>query len=386
MATPIGTALISEIPPTFPKSDQIIQPTRVKSSGPKKKLLRRTGHDYSQALRRGYQLGFLLINLWLGGVFYAWVRQFETGAHRSLSRPAGVEGWLPIAGMMNFKYWLVTRQVPAMHPAAMFLLITFAAMAFLFRKAFCSWLCPVGTLSEYLCRAGKKIFGPNLRVWRWVDIPLRGLKYLLLGFFVWAVSSMSAHSIAAFMRSDYGLIADVKMLNFFRMIGETGAIVISILILASVFIQNFWCRYLCPYGALLGLASLLSPLGIRRNAETCIDCSKCAKACPSALPVDKLLTIRSAECTGCLECVAVCPAQAALYMSARTFPGSSERGRKVPAWAMAAAIATLFLGIVGYAKLEGHWNSDVPTATYQKLVPHANEAQHPMPGDPGLTE
>ncbi|HMC74997.1 MAG TPA: 4Fe-4S dicluster domain-containing protein, partial [Terriglobales bacterium] len=125
---------------------------------------------------------------------------------------------------------------------------------------------------------------------------------------------------------------------------------------------------------------------IRRNEEACIDCSKCAKACPSALPVDKLLTIRSAECTGCLECVAVCPAQAALYMSARTFPGSSERGRKVPAWAMAAAIATLFLGIVGYAKLEGHWNSDVPTATYQKLVPHANEAQHPMPGDPGLTE
>lgn len=52
--------------------------------------------------------------------------------------------------MMNFKYWVVTRQVPAMHPAAMFLLITFASMAFLFRKAFCGWLCPVGTLSEYL--------------------------------------------------------------------------------------------------------------------------------------------------------------------------------------------------------------------------------------------
>jgi hypothetical protein len=77
MATSIGTELISEIPPTFRESDQIIQFSRVKSSGPKKKLLRRTGHDYSQALRRGYQLGFLLINLWLGGVFYAWVRQLK---------------------------------------------------------------------------------------------------------------------------------------------------------------------------------------------------------------------------------------------------------------------------------------------------------------------
>lgn len=385
MATPIGTALIPEIP-RLRNGEQTIQPTRVKSSRPKKKLLRRTGRDYSQTLRRSYQLGFLLMNIWLGGVFYAWVRQFETGTHSSVTRPAGVEGWLPIAGMMNFKYWVVTRHVPAMHPAAMFLLITFVSMAFLFRKAFCSWLCPVGTLSEYLWRIGKKIFGHNVRVCSWVDIPLRGLKYLLLGFFIWAVSSMSADSIAAFMRSDYGLIADVKMLNFFRMIGETGSIVIVTLMVASVFIQNFWCRYLCPYGALLGLTSLLSPLGIRRNSEACIDCSKCAKACPSALPVDKLLTIRSAECSACLECVAVCPAQGALYMSPRPFPGSSERGREVPAWAMAAAVAALFLGIVSYAKLEGYWNSDVPNATYEKLVPHANEARHPMPGDPGFTE
>ena len=53
------------------------------------------GSDYSLALRRGYQFGFLLINIWLGAVFYAWVRQFETGTHSSISRPAGVEGWLP---------------------------------------------------------------------------------------------------------------------------------------------------------------------------------------------------------------------------------------------------------------------------------------------------
>jgi polyferredoxin len=228
------------------------------------------------------------------------------------ARPAGVEGWLPIAGMMNFKYWLVSGHVPEMHPAAMFLLIAFASTAFLFRKAFCSWLCPVGTVSEYLWRAGKKLFGRNFRVWRGLDVPLRGLKYLLLAFFLWAVSSMSANSIAAFMRSDYGLIADVKMLNFFRMMGETGAIVVAILVIASLFIQNFWCRYLCPYGALLGLTSWLSPLRIRRDAHACIDCSKCAKACPSALPVDKLLSIKSAECTGCLECLAVsCPRRTA---------------------------------------------------------------------------
>jgi polyferredoxin len=216
---------------------------------------------------------------------------------------------------------------------------------------------------------------------RWLDIPLRGLKYVLLGFFVWAVSGMSAKAIEGFMQSPYGIVADVKMLNFFRYIGDTGLIVLGVLGVASVFVQNFWCRYLCPYGALLGISSMFSPMRIRRNLETCIDCAKCAKACPSALPVDKLVTIKSAECTGCLECVAVCPAEGALQMA---LPRLIPRRRRMPTWAFAAGVAVMFFGIVGFAKAAGYWKSDVPEAVYQQLVPHANEASHPMPGDPEL--
>jgi polyferredoxin len=207
---------------------------------------------------------------------------------------------------------------------------------------------------------------------------------------------MSTEAIGAFMRSPYGVIADVKMLNFFRFIGETGSIVLGVLVLASVFVQNVWCRYLCPYGALLGIASFFSPLRIRRVPSACIDCAKCAKACPSALPVDKLLSIKSAECTGCLECVAVCPAKGALqmtlpavtgYVSETKVPGAApqvSRQRPISAWAMAAGIAMLFFGIVGFAKSEGYWTSPVPNYVYRQLVPHANEATHPMPGDPAL--
>ena len=351
MATHLHTEIVPEIPPSLLSTASVTP----KSAKPKKKLVRRTDRDYSQVVRRTYQALFLLMNVWIGGVFYVWVRHFETGTPNTLSRPAGVEGWLPIAGMMNLKYYVLTGYVPSLHPAAMFLLITFLAIAFLFRKAFCSWLCPIGTISEYLWRAGRTLSRQNFRIWKWLDIPLRGLKYLLLGFFVWAVSSMSANAITAFMRSDYGLIADVKMLDFFRFLGQTGAIVIAVLVVVSLFVQNFWCRYLCPYGALLGLTSLLSPLRIRRNPTSCMDCAKCAKACPSALPVDKLIAIKSAECTGCLECVAVCPAQGALQMS---LPAPVER--RVPTWAMAAGVAVLFFGIVGYAKTMGYWNSDVP--------------------------
>jgi polyferredoxin len=312
----------------------------------KKKLVRRVGHDYSQVLRRSYQFVFFLMNLWLGGRFYLWVRHFETaGKSVYVARPAGVEGWLAIAGMMNLKYFLFTGHVPDIHPAAMFLLVTFLATASLFRKAFCSWLCPVGTLSEYMWRTGRTIFGRNFRAPRWLDIPLRGLKYLLLGFFVWAVSSMSPNAIAAFMRSPYGLIADVKMLNFFRFIGHTGLAVLGVLVVASILVQNFWCRYLCPYGALLGIASFFSPLRIRRNEKACIDCAKCAKACPSALPVDKLVSIKSAECTACLEYVAICPAQDALQMAWPRTPRMGRPPQPLSAWRMAAGVALLFLGI-----------------------------------------
>lgn len=323
----------------------------------------------------------MALNVWLGGIFYLWVRGIESGAATVSGPPAGVEGWLPIAGLMNLKYLLVTGRAPAIHPAAAFLLITFLAMALLLRKAFCSWLCPVGTVSEYLGRAGKWFFGRNFVLWKWIDLPLRGLKYLLLGFFGWAISTMSAEAIAAFMRSDYGVVAAVKMLNFFRYLSGTAAIVLGCLAVASLLVKNFWCRYLCPYGALLGFAALLSPLRIRREPEPCIDCGKCAKACPSSLPVDKLISVKSAECTGCLECVAVCPAEGALQMS---LPRIARR-RRVPAWGVAAGLAALFFGIVGYAKVAGVWSSTVAPAVYRQLVPHASEARHPMPGDPELS-
>lgn len=354
------------------------------AAAPRKKLVRRVDRDYSQQLRLSMQLAFLALNVWIGVRFYQWVRWAETASQtRAVERPAGVEGWLPIAGLMQLKYVVTTRQWPAIHPAGFFLFTAFLLMSFLLRKSFCSWLCPVGTLSEYLWKLGRYTFNRNFTLPRWLDVLLRGTKYLLLGFFAYAVAMMSAAMIADFLSAPYGLIVDVRMLNFFRFLGGTAAFVLLGLIVASIFVQNFWCRYLCPYGALLGLVSMLSPLRIRRNESTCIDCAKCAKACPSALPVDKLVQIRSAECTGCLECVAVCPAKDTLALApvqlltlAKDVP---QRGtwKAMPAWLVAAAIAILFFGLVGYAKLSGHWDTRLPQQIYFELVPHASDAQHP---------
>jgi polyferredoxin len=376
MATQVSQRASSKVEsPLVPSSSIKAVPPKVQ-----KKLVRRVEKDRSAIYRRSFQGAFLVLNLGIGARFYAWVRHFELGLGPSeVGRPAGVEGWLPIAGLMNLKYWLLSGQIPLVHPAAMFLLLTFLTMSFLFRKAFCSWLCPIGAISEYLWSAGKKVFGRNFNLPRWIDLPLRGLKYFLLGFFMWAISTMSAMGIRDFMTSPYGLIADVKMLNFFRHIGETGLLILGVIVAVSVLVPNFWCRFLCPYGALLGLTSWLSPMKIRRSPEPCIDCGKCAKACPSALPVDRLVKIQSVECTGCLECVAVCPAENALGMNlpALLRPRKSPVG--LPVWALAAGIALMFLGVAGFAKATGHWNSPVPDAVYQRLVPNADQAAHPMP-------
>ncbi len=341
---------------------------------PKKKLIRRLVPDNSQRIRFTVQIAFILLNLVLGVQFVRFVHFYEKGGvGEAVTRPAGVEGYLPIAGLMNLKAALLTGAIPKIHPAGMFLIVAFLTISFVFRKTFCSWLCPVGTVSEYLWKLGRKLFRRTLRLPRWLDLGLRSVKYLLLAFFLYAVVSMSPRDIFAFLQSPYGLIADVKMFNFFRFLGETGLLVVGTLMLLSVVIQNFWCRYLCPYGALMGLAALFSPLRITRNTDSCIDCAKCSKACPSHLPIDQLITIKSAECTACLKCVAVCPAEKALIFAAPT-------RRSVPSWAVAAGIAVIFFGTVGYAKLTNRWNSQIPSQVYQYLVVHADEATHPMPG------
>ncbi len=359
------------------------------ASGPRhsgKKVIRRSAPDQSQRIRRLVQGCFVALNVWIGVQFWLWVRGFERGGlGLHVSRPAGVEGWLPIAGLMNLKYLLVTGRISPIHPAAMFLLVAFLLMSLLLKKSFCAWLCPVGTLCEYLWKLGRGVFGRNIRLPRWADLPLRALRYVLLAFFVVVIAGMSAEALAGFMLTPYGLVADVKMLNFFRDLSLTAAVVLGVLALLSMLVENFWCRYLCPYGALLGLASLLSPLKIRRDSEACIDCGKCARVCPAHLKVDQLAQIRSVECSACMACIAACPVENGLQFALppRKAPLAERwRGRIASPRAVAALLAILFLGSVLFARMTGHWRTNLPREIYAQLVPHANEVTHPGMGGP----
>ena len=347
----------------------------------KKKIIRRTSPDRSQLTRKIVQILFAVLNLWLGVQFFLWVRSFESPANLQISRPPGVEGWLPIAGLMNFKYLIASGRIPTIHPAALFLFMAFLLMSIVLKKTFCSWLCPVGTLSEFLWKLGRKIFRRNFRLPQWLDLPLRGIKYLLLAFFAFIIGSMSADALDEFMHAPDTLVADVKMLNFFLNMSLTAAVIIAVLVLLSIVVQNFWCRYLCTYGALMGLVSLLSPLKIRRDPDACIDCGKCARACPSNLPVDRLVHVRSAECTACMACVASCSVQNALQFSLPPWRNSTRSNRWVRRTAsplvVAVILACIFFGFTAYAKASGHWQTNLPHSVYMDLLPDANHLSHP---------
>jgi len=322
-------------------------------------------------LRLIVQAGFAVACVLLGVQF----SRFVSAAHRGVTplphRPPGIEGFLPISGMMGFVDWLRQGTLNAIHPAATMIFLLAVAMAILLRKSFCSWICPVGFLSEALARLGRRAFGRNFRSWKFLDIPLRGLKYLLLAFFAWAIFQMNATALHAFIESPYNRVADVKTGMFFVELGATGMIVLAVLVILSVLIQGAWC-YLCPYGALLGLFSWLSPTRIERNPVTCIDCGLCDKVCMSRLPVSRKISVVSPECTGCLDCVAVCPIKDALGIKA------ARRTLSFPAYA-AAVLLLFFAGYFG-ARVCGLWSNGISDREYVERVQEDARAGyiHPM--------
>ncbi|EJD6410054.1 4Fe-4S binding protein [Providencia rettgeri] len=327
--------------------------------------------------RKVVQFTLLAINLYIGITFYYWVRYYETGgATLYLPRPGGIEGWLPIAGLMNLKYTLETGSFPVIHAASMFLLVSFIIISLLLKKAFCSWMCPIGTISEYTGKIGQKLFRyqNQIDLPKWLDIPLKGLKYLLLAFFLYIALSMPAQMIQYFMMSPYGIIIDVKMLDFFRYISGVTLVSVIVLVVISLFIRNAWCRYLCPYGALLGLFSLFSPVKIRRDVESCIDCGKCAKNCPSRIPVDKLIKVRTVECTGCMTCVESCPVSSTLNFSLQV----PRKKRQVPLSGVIMLVLTLgmLFSAIGVAAYFGVWDSPVPDNYWFHIIPNARMIGH----------
>ena len=161
------------------------------------------------------------------------------------------------------------------------------------------------------------------------------------------------------------------MLAFFTDMSLVTGIILIYLVFMSLLIRNFWCRYLCPYGAFVGLFSLISPTKIKRNEESCIDCNLCEQACPAYLPVDKKSQILSAECTGCISCTEVCPVKDTLEFQMIGVKSNFWSPTKI-----SIVVVGGFLLFLVLARLTDHWNSSVTPDELQKLIPFMDGFEH----------
>lgn len=335
-----------------------------------KRLKRKIKRKPVQFTRSIVQIAFALFLLYIGIKFYQFYQHFASfGAVPFVGRPPAVEGFLPISAFVALKVWLLTWEFDHIHPAGLVLFSFFLASGFLFRKSFCGWMCPVGTVSEWTGKLGNKILKKQFEPPRWLVWILTPLKYLLLIFFAkMVIFNMPVFAAKEFLNSPYNKISDVKMLLFFLQISSLSLTIIFILFILSLFIKNFWCRFLCPYGALIGIGGLFGISRITRNVETCTDCKQCTRACPQGIQIAEKKQVLAPECTACLACVEACPAKETLQMKTVNVPLNK--------WVLPITFFSLFFLTVLVAKVSGNWKTSITYEEFQQLIYYIDYLGH----------
>ncbi len=327
--------------------------------------------------RKLTQIGFALSSILTGIQFCRFVAFLADATPATVAlRPAAVDAWLPISSFMSLVYLIRTGIANTVHPAGLVFFTLILLLAFTLRRGFCSWVCPVGTLSEYAHLAGRSLFRRNVRMPKPLDITLRSIKYLLLSLFVVLICRMTAEDLRAFIHSPYNRICDVKMYAMFAHPSVTTLCVVAALGVLSLLFKNFFCRYLCPYGALLGLASIPGPTAVRRDPTRCNGCGSCTAACPNRIEVHSSTTVRSPECTACYGCVTACPQTGALRMGLPR----SKRAMTFSLYGLITLAAFVFAAQAFRAF--GYWDTDTPNDLYRRLFADVSAIGHPRTSGP----
>lgn len=236
---------------------------------------------------------------------------------------ASAEAWCPFGGFETL-WTLVTtgRTVPHVHSSGVVLAVAIVLLALTARGAFCGWLCPLGSLQEWLHAAARAVSDrvPLLRRmrrrvslsggdgWRRLDRFLRWGRWLVLG---WAVIGAGVTGTMVFREAD-PWIALVSIAEFELSLAFA---VLLVTFLLALVVERPFCRYACPLGAIQGLLGKVSPVAVQREADACLGCDLCNRACPVGIPVNVRTRVTDASCIGCLECVATCPSRSALAVT-----------------------------------------------------------------------
>lgn len=184
-------------------------------------------------------------------------------------------------------------------------------LAFLFRRSFCGLICPFGAIQELFGFLGRKIFRRQLYMPAPLDRILRYLKYLVLLitiYYAWKTAGLWMAPYDPW--SAYAHLPEGLDIVWAESAG--GLVLLGITLVGSMLYDRFFCKYLCPMGAVYGIWGKISPFRIKRNENLCVDCGKCSSVCPMTIDVQHLSEVTSAECIQCQLCVLDCPKKGAL--------------------------------------------------------------------------
>ena len=185
------------------------------------------------------------------------------------------------------------------------------ALGVVFGRAICGFICPFGFMQELL----HKIPSPKRRIYK----PLTYLKYVILTVFVLVMPALATDSFGIgspafceFICPAGTLEGGIPMLlthpELRAQLGGLFALKASILIITiagCVVCCRFFCKVMCPLGAIYGLLNKVSLYRVHLDREGCVACGSCASVCP--MDVDPVASPDSAECIRCGKCATACP-------------------------------------------------------------------------------
>lgn len=292
--------------------------------------------------RRISQAFFLLLFLW-----FSVVSTFGAGFLQTSGWP--VKLFLELDPLVGLASSLATH---SLYKGLLWGLLT-VLVTLVLGRVFCGWLCPFGTLHHFLgwLARGRRSLRAKLAANRYHE--LQGLKYLILLFFLGAAVAGAPGTLQIGLLDPIALLTRSVDLIVAPFAGDatgavfasprytTGAWVIGGLFLALLFanlwIPRFFCRFLCPTGALLGLLSRFSILRFVRVEGSCTDCKRCEHGCEGACEPSGAL--RSAECVACANCLESCE-DAAIAYTASAAPGGVHARPDIARRGFVASVAS----------------------------------------------
>lgn len=187
-------------------------------------------------------------------------------------------------------------------------------------RFFCGFICSFGAMQDLLNSIGKLI--PfKIKVPEKADKWLKLLKYAVLAFVAVGVWGFSVTGDTVWSPwTVFGVYSSFSGWSSLKYFLTLGGVFLLLIIIGSMFIERFFCRYLCPLGAIFSLVSRFRIYSLNRKPDKCGNCKLCTSKCSMGIPLYKYEKVRSGECINCMKCTSVCPNE---NIAADTLPAIS---------------------------------------------------------------